>query len=105
MTMAATITAVIILIPLPTWRRIALLASTVPIALASNIIRITVTGWLYFLVTGPEAKDWAHDVTGWLMMPLALILVGLELSLMSWLAPRQGQHGNGQSEGASAGVL
>jgi len=87
MTMAATITAVIVLFPLPTWKRITLLASTVPIAMLSNIIRIVATGWCYYLVTGPEAKNWAHDVSGWLMMPLALILVGLELLLLSWLAP------------------
>ena len=87
MTMAATITATIILIPLPTWKRITLLASTVPIAMLSNIIRIVATGWCYYAVTGPTAKQWAHDVSGWLMMPLALILVGLELKLLSWLAP------------------
>ena len=87
MTMAATITATIILIPLPTWKRITLLASTVPIAMLSNIIRIVATGWCYYLITGPTAKQWAHDVSGWLMMPLALILVGLELQLLSWLAP------------------
>ena len=89
MTMAATITATIILIPLPTWKRIALLVSTVPIALLSNIIRIVATGWCYYMVTGPTAKQWAHDVSGWLMMPLALILVGLELQLLSWLVPEK----------------
>jgi exosortase len=86
-TMAATITAVIILMPLPVWKRITLLASAVPIAMFSNIVRITATGWCYRLVTGPAAKDWAHDVSGWLMMPLALILVGLELLLLTWLVP------------------
>jgi exosortase len=89
MTMAATITATIILIPLPTWKRIALLVSTVPIALLSNIIRIVATGWCYYMVTGPTAKQWAHDVSGLLMMPLALILVGLELQLLSWLVPEK----------------
>jgi exosortase len=87
MTMAATITATIILIPLPTWKRITLLVSTVPIAMLSNIIRIVATGWCYYEITGPTAKQWAHDVSGFLMMPLALILVGLELRLLSWLYP------------------
>ena len=89
MTMAATITATIILIPLPTWKRITLLASTVPIAMLSNIIRIVATGWCYYMITGPTAKEWAHDLSGWLMMPLALILVGLELQLLSWLVPER----------------
>ena len=64
MTMAATITATIILIPLPTWKRITLLASTVPIAMLSNMIRIVATGWCYYEITGPTAKQWAHDVSG-----------------------------------------
>ena len=89
MTMAATITATIILIPLPTWKRITLLVSTVPIAMLSNMIRIVATGWCYYEITGPKAKEWAHDLSGWLMMPLALILVGLELQLLSWLVPER----------------
>jgi exosortase len=87
MTMAATITATIILVPLPTWKRITLLASTVPIAMLSNMLRIVVTGWCYYEITGHKAKEWAHDLSGWLMMPMALILVGLELLLLSWLVP------------------
>ena len=89
MTMAATITATIILIPLPTWKRITLLFSTVPIAMISNIIRIVATGWCYYMITGPTAKEWAHDASGWLMMPLALLLVWLELQLLSWLVPEK----------------
>ena len=87
MTMAATITATIILIPLPKWKWITLLFSTIPIAMLSNIIRIVATGWCYYLITGPTAKEWAHDVSGWLMMPLALLLVWLELQLLAWLVP------------------
>jgi exosortase len=89
MTMAATITATVILVPMPTWKRITLLASTVPIAMLSNMLRIVATGWCYYAITGPEQKAWAHDLSGWLMMPLALILVGLELQLLSWLVPER----------------
>jgi exosortase len=85
MTMAATITATIIIIDLPNWKRIVLLASTVPIAMVSNMIRIVATGWSYYFFEGPSAKQWAHDASGWLMMPLALGLVGLELRLLTWL--------------------
>jgi exosortase len=87
MTMAATITATVILIPLANWKRLVLLASTVPVAMLSNMIRIFMTGWCYYLFTAPKAKQWSHDVSGYLMMPLALLLVGLELRLLSWLAP------------------
>jgi exosortase len=87
MTLAATVTATIILIPLPTWKRIVLLLSAVPIALVSNITRIVATGWCYYYIKSEAGRHWAHDIFGWMMMPLALILVGIELLLLSWLAP------------------
>ena len=73
-----------------------------PIALISNITRIVATGWCYYYIEGKTqlgllswSKDglhWAHDISGWMMMPLALILVGLELQLLSWLTPPVIQH-------------
>ncbi len=89
MTLAATVTATIIVIPLPTWKRIVILASAVPIALVTNILRIVATGWCYCYIPRPTAKDWAHDIAGWLMMPLALVLVALELRILSWLVPEE----------------
>lgn len=86
MTLATTVTATILLIPMETWKQIVLLLSAVPIAMVSNIARIVATGWSYRFIQGHEAKLWAHDISGWLMMPLALVLVGLELWLLSWLA-------------------
>ena len=71
MTMAATVTATVILLPLPKWKRITLLLSIVPIALVSNMARIVATGWAYYMFEGPTAKHWVHDCAGWLMMPLA----------------------------------
>ena len=86
MTTAATITATIILIPLPDWKRIILLFSTVPMAMLSNIIRLVATGWCYYTIPGPAAaKVWAGDASAWMMMPLAILLVRLELQLLSWL--------------------
>ena len=86
MTLAAVVTAVIILFPLPTWKRIVVLASAIPIALLSNIIRILATGHCYHLMEGETAKKFAHDWSGYLMMPLAILLVFLELKILSWLA-------------------
>ena len=91
MTMAATVTATMILIPLPRWKQIALFLSIVPIALVSNMVRIVTTGWFYGLNTDPTARHRAHDWSGYLMMPLALALVGLELLVLSWLVPREDQ--------------
>ncbi len=82
MMLAATVAATIILIPLPTWKRIILLLSAVPIALVTNMIRIVATGWCYYLGWNRQA---AHDWSGYLMMPVGLLLVWLELSVLSWL--------------------
>jgi exosortase len=89
MTMAATVTAAIILIPLPTWKRITLLLSVVPIALVSNMVRIVATGWSYCVIKEASVKHWAHDLSGWMMPLLAMALVGLELGVLSWLVPRE----------------
>jgi exosortase len=91
MTMAATVVATVILLPLPNWKRIVLLLSIVPIALVSNMARIVATGWSYYLFEGETTKHWAHDWAGLLMMPLALALVGLELGILSWLVPKESE--------------
>ena len=89
MTMAATVIAAVIVIPLPPWKRIVLLLSIVPVALVSNMSRIVGTGWAYYVFEGAAARHWTHDWAGYMMMPLALALVGLELGVMSWLVPKE----------------
>jgi exosortase len=86
MMLAATVAATIILIPLPTWKRIILLLSAVPIALLANMIRIVVTGWCYARAWNPQT---AHDWSGYLMMVVGLLLVWLELTVLAWLVPEE----------------
>ena len=64
------------------WERILVVASAVPIALAVNVIRITVTGMLYEKVSSAAANAVFHDFAGWLMMPLALAMLWLELGFL-----------------------
>ncbi|MDG3008135.1 exosortase/archaeosortase family protein [Paludisphaera mucosa] len=85
MTLAATVTATVILVPMPIWKRIVVLLSALPIALVSNMARIVGTGWCYYLMEGELARERSHDWAGFLMMPLALLLVGLEVAILSWL--------------------
>jgi exosortase len=85
MCLAATVAAMTMLVPMPSWKRIVLLASIVPIALISNILRITATAWCYSLLGADKGAHFAHDAAGWLMMPMALLLVSLELALLSWM--------------------
>jgi exosortase len=69
--------------PLPD--KLVMVASAIPIALISNIIRITITGLMHELVNSEAANVFFHDVAGWFMMPLALGLLWLELKILSKL--------------------
>jgi exosortase len=89
MSLAATITATIILVPMANWKRVILLLSVVPIALLCNVLRISGTAWAYHLLGSVQGEKIAHDVAGWLMMPLALVLVLLELAWLSWLVTEE----------------
>jgi exosortase len=65
--------------------RVVLFVSAVPIAVLTNVARITLTGILYATVGGTVATFVYHDLAGWLMMPLALVLLWLELKLLTHL--------------------
>ena len=69
----------------PLWERVVLLLSTIPIALVANIIRIAGTAWAYYLLGSERGEHFAHDTAGWAMMPIALLLIWLEMRLFSWL--------------------
>ena len=85
MTLAATVTATLILIPMPLWKRLVVLSSALPIALISNISRIVATGWCFYYLVDESWRHRSHDWAGFLMMPLALVLVGAEIWILSWL--------------------
>lgn len=81
----------------PTWERLVLLASTLPIALVANILRIAATATLYHTFGSQAELFWplslwfptvdqlTHDTAGWAMMPIGLALIFLEMKLLSWL--------------------
>jgi hypothetical protein len=60
-------------------------ASAAPIALIANVLRITTTGFLHQTVGGETANAFFHDLAGWLMMPLALALLWVELWVLDHL--------------------
>jgi exosortase len=78
-------TAVALVIRRPLWQKLVLVASAVPIALVVNVLRITATGVLYETVSSEAAHAVFHDLAGWLMMPVALLFLALELKLLASL--------------------
>jgi exosortase len=65
------------------WQRVVLVLSAVPIAVIANVLRITITGILYETSGAEWAEIVFHDLAGWLMMPLAVILSWLEMSILA----------------------
>jgi exosortase len=75
-------TAVAMLVRRSPLQRSLIVLSSVPIALLCNIIRITATGMAHETVGHEAANLIYHDLAGWLMAPLALVLLGAELLLL-----------------------
>jgi exosortase len=69
----------------PIWQRIILLASTIPIAILCNIVRVTVTGFIYILIHPKYAQGIYHDFLGMAMLPLAFGFYGFLAWFMSSL--------------------
>ncbi|WP_406696193.1 exosortase/archaeosortase family protein [Singulisphaera sp. Ch08] len=83
--LSASICAIILVFPFGLRNRLVLLGSIVPIALLCNVTRIAATAWCYQYFGSEAGHAFAHDAAGWLMMPLAMLMVGLELAWLSWL--------------------
>jgi exosortase len=69
----------------PIWQRIVLLVSTIPIAIFCNIVRVTITGFIYILINPKYAQGIYHDLLGMAMLPLAFGLYGFLAWFMSSL--------------------
>lgn len=76
----------------PVWERVVIVLSAVPIALATNVLRIVMTGLCYEFFNKEVAELVFHDVAGWLMMPMAVGLLWVEMVILSRLIiePKQG---------------
>jgi len=75
----------------PIWHRVVLLGSTIPIAVFCNIIRVTVTGFIYILADPKYAQGIYHDMLGMMMLPLAFGLYGFLAWFMSSLFVEEDQ--------------
>lgn len=57
------------------WRRIAMVASVVPIAIVTNAARVTATGIMAHYRGEEAAQGFQHAFSGWLMFIVAMILL------------------------------
>jgi exosortase len=66
----------------PRWQKGILLASSIPVAVACNIIRIFLTAMIMLYVSVELGEKFFHDLAGYVMMPAAVSLIFSEIWLM-----------------------
>lgn len=69
------------------WQKGFVLVAVLPIALIANVLRIVGTGLLYQYVSGEAAKRFSHDIAGFVMIPIAALLLWLLLVYLDRLLP------------------
>jgi exosortase/archaeosortase family protein len=85
LTFVALSVGMVLIVKRPWLDRVILLAAAIPVAVISNVIRISLTGILYN-EGGKELGDKVfHDFAGWMMMPIALGILWLILKLLDWV--------------------
>lgn len=72
----------------PTWEKILISVSAPVIAIIANILRISATAIAYEYGSDKMAELIFHDLAGWLMMPVGLFLLWIELFLIAKLFPK-----------------
>ena len=65
--------------------RVVLAAFAIPVAIMANAIRIMVTGVLFKWVGAERAEYFYHDLAGWLMIPLALVMLWGLRGIWTWV--------------------
>jgi exosortase len=85
MTFAAFSVGAVILMERSRFEKFMVVLGIVPIAIASNVLRITATGLSYAYLSNKNTVEFLHDLHGWLMMPVGLALLGLEVWVLGRL--------------------
>jgi exosortase len=94
MTFCAMTTAVVLVTRRSLLKEIIIIASSLPLAVVCNVVRITLTGAAQEIAgTGRTSHLVFHDLAGWLMIILGVALLILELKVLDRLfAPVQATH-------------
>ena len=74
---AAMAVACVIFTRIRGWAVVWILLATGPIAIAANVFRITLTGLLLQAYSGSIESGFSHDLAGYLMIPVAMLLFAL----------------------------
>jgi exosortase len=77
-----------LLVRRPLWYRLALLVSSIPIAVLVNGLRVTATGLIIHHVGVEWTQGMLHTAEGLIMILLGLAVLGLEVQLLDWTLDR-----------------
>ena len=69
------------------WQKVLVMAAVIPVSLIANTMRIVATGLLYQFASEGAAKQFSHDISGIVMIPLAAALLWLFLVYLGRLFP------------------
>ncbi len=73
----------------PMWQRVLLVVSTVPLTIAINSLRIGLIGVTVEYWGSEMAEGLVHDLEGWFMFLICLVLLALEMRLLARLSGRR----------------
>jgi len=76
---------VVLLVKRPLWEKVVVFASSLPIALLCNSIRLTITSIAFTQLQGENWERIFHDFGGYAMMPLAILAIITELWFLKQL--------------------
>jgi exosortase len=72
-----------------TWfEKMMIVLGILPIAVITNVLRITATGVAYTMTSDKGTREIIHDVDGWLMMPVGLGFLAFQLWMLGRLVIR-----------------
>lgn len=84
-TFAAFSVGAVLLMHRSRFEKLMVLLGIIPIAVLTNVLRITATGISFSGISDKATQDFLHDMHGWLMMPVGLALLALELWVLKKL--------------------
>jgi exosortase len=70
------------------WQKVLVLLAAMPVAIVANVARIVVTGLLYQWVSSEAGQKFSHDIAGFVMIPLAAVILWLMLVFLDKLFPQ-----------------
>ncbi|MCS6866861.1 MAG: exosortase/archaeosortase family protein [Gemmataceae bacterium] len=90
-TFAAFSVGAVLLMSRSRFEKLMVLLGIIPIAIVTNVLRITATGLGYTLFSDPAVRDQLHDFLGYAMMLMGLLLLAVELWVLKQLVVEEPQ--------------